>query len=344
MDSKTSVASRVEGISIRYVDEKYLDNIKSGNVDGSVLSVVSFGRVIPENGNDFLSICLPIPQLGPKPLYEVWGSNKPVTRKKQGNIRYATTEDYLFGHITCPQNEGESFDQVSQRLYESILSLLPEAGYEHLYRMWNYFPHINETEGEMERYKLFCVGRANGFDTVFGDAAIRHYPSASAVGTGDVNVLSVHFIAGKSKGSHIENPRQVSAYRYPLRYGPRSPSFARATVTDIDRQRLLYVAGTASITDSESRHIGDLDAQFHETMRNIEALRHTAFGRSDPEAVDADDGLYKIYLRDPGDYDRVNKLFIEKTKGSATAIFLAGNICRKELLLEIELIANDPVG
>lgn len=115
--------------------------------------------------------------------------------------------------------------------YRELLALLDERGYPGLQRVWNYVPRINEDQRGVERYKHFNVGRARGFEERFGETAERHFSAASAVGTvGDT--LIVCFAAGREPGTHLENPRQISAHRYLPDYGPRSrllrPRYLRA--------------------------------------------------------------------------------------------------------------------
>src|SRR3546814_12468443 len=54
-------------------------------------------------------------------------------------------------------------------------------------------------------------------------------PAATAIGRcDDARVVQVYWLAARTPGMPVENPRQVSAYRYPRQYGPQQPSFARA--------------------------------------------------------------------------------------------------------------------
>ena len=68
--------------------------------------------------------------------------------------------------------------------------------------------------------------------------------AASAVGSlgGE---LSICFLGSKERGVHCENPRQLPAYRYPKLYGPRSPSFARATLAPDTLGEVTFVAGNS---------------------------------------------------------------------------------------------------
>ena len=142
--------------------------------------------------------------------------------------------------------------------------------------------------------------------------------------------MTVAFLAGKKAGIAIENPRQTPAYGYPLQYGPKSPVFARAMLVD----GALWVSGTASIVGSQSVHVGNLAAQTDETVDNLrrvfeEAERH---GFIMPLASRL---CLVVYLRHAEDEARVRQRLAE-TFPSAHKILLQADICRVELLVEIE--------
>ena len=78
----------------------------------------------------------------------------------------------------------------------------------HFLRLWNYLVAINAGDGDAERYRLFCQGRARGM----AEGGLSQYPAASAIGRQDgVRVLQVYGLAARHHGTAVENPRQVSA-------------------------------------------------------------------------------------------------------------------------------------
>ena len=70
----------------------------------------------------------------------------------------------------------------------------------------------------------------------------------------------------------LENPRQTSAFEYARSYSPQSPKFSRAMALSHGHDMTIFISGTASITNSESRHPAMRVAQAHESLDNIEAL------------------------------------------------------------------------
>lgn len=149
--------------------------------------------------------------------------------------------------------------------------------------------------------------------------------------------LCIYFLAAKTPGLTIENPRQVSAYNYPTQYGPRSPSFSRALVKRWGAATALFLSGTASITGHESRHVGALVAQVEESIENLKTLIHAAadsagvnFELSQPCSI------LKAYLRHADDYSTVKDILNRRLGDENRVLYLHADLCRNELLFEID--------
>jgi chorismate lyase/3-hydroxybenzoate synthase len=265
---------------------------------------------------------------------EVWRSTQPVQRGQHGFVKHASDGETLFAVIEQPIEA--NFEDQMRVAYEALLAAADITGYRHFLRIWNYFPDIHVADGDLDRYKLFCRGRHAALTRVLGDFDAL-LPAASAVGTHGGGLL-IFALASLTGGRPRENPRQMPAYHYPPEYGPRSPSFARATLLPDGRR--LYISGTASIVGHASRHDGDLDAQTSETLRNLSELitstdadEGTAFGglRSIRHA--------KVYLRSPDYHGRVQARIANAFADDCQIRYLQAEICRSELLIEIEAIA-----
>jgi enamine deaminase RidA (YjgF/YER057c/UK114 family) len=144
----------------------------------------------------------------------------------------------------------------------------------------------------------------------------------------------------------VENPRQVSAYRYPETYGPRSPTFSRAALADVGNGDVaLFISGTASIVGHETVHQGDVLEQTRETLRNLEAVIAAANSQ-----VTATFSLAMldcvVYVRHPSDTDAVRSVLENALGANAPmirhAVYLEADICRSDLLVEIEAHAVAP--
>ena len=259
---------------------------------------------------------------------EVWRSLAPVTWGWDGAIGWAKGEHVLFATTSAPASAARDLEAVTFMAWQKLLEFCAENAHPHILRAWNHIPRINVGVGDGERYKRFCAGRARAFDAL-GIESDR-YPAASAVGNqGDT--LVVYLLASSEPGRHYENPRQVSAFAYPRRYGPSPPSFARATVKTWPTATHVYVSGTASIVGHRSRRPRDVAGQLAVTLANIEQLMREVDGTDSVGVPD----LLRVYLRDPADLPSIAD-GVRRYAPDASVIYVRGDICRTELLLEIE--------
>lgn len=278
-------------------------------------------------------VAIDIPPLDTPPLDEVWRvPGELIERETFGDSQTAHTPGLLAGCVTVSQSPERPLNETSLMMYNRIFELIGKAGYPHLLRVWNSIPRINDEEDGLERYRSFCMGRSAGF----ANCAISFFPppAASAVGSVGSRAQAV-FIAAKKPGRHIENPRQISAYNYPPEYGPKSPLFSRATLQSWESAETLFVSGTASVVGHATAHHGDTNRQLEETMRNMEILAGTAsFSMSDLDSL-------KIYLRNPSDLSMVRSR-LQSAYGGVSSIYLQADICRANLLIEIEATLTRP--
>lgn len=262
---------------------------------------------------------------------EAWFTNSPVSYGTADGIAYAHSGSMLFGVLRCSAEEpGAS----AQEAYSRIIGLVRSFAAERLLRLWNYFPAINSLQDGLERYRRFCMGRHAALAAA-GYALTEDLPAASAIGTREGDFVII-FLAGAGIATQIENPRQVSAFRYPAVYGPRSPSFSRAirfSVSDPEQASLL-ISGTASILGHETVHVGDPIRQCATTLDNLRTLL-ARVGEDAPDRLGRR-ASWKIYLRHREDLDKVRDYLGQALDSSSPVLYLAGDICRTALLLEIE--------
>jgi chorismate lyase/3-hydroxybenzoate synthase len=240
---------------------------------------------------------------------------------------------FLLGHATVGWSGSEDLAGQTQRLYERILS----AGQgRHLYRMWNYVPRINEVADGLENYRSFCKGRSLAFETAFGRGFQQKLPAASAVGSDDA-VLDVIFVAGEMQPQHIENPEQVPAYHYPMEYGPRSPSFSRATMVSDSRSAWIYISGTAAIKGHTTVAPGSLSEQIDCTLDNLRLISRSCAIGDDLGAGAGWNRYFKVYLRNAADYPAAARALEGKLiRAEDRVAYLRADVCRAALNIEIE--------
>jgi chorismate lyase/3-hydroxybenzoate synthase len=332
-DTSPSNQPAAGGLAVAFEREARRDAILRA---ADVLAVVDYADETRSHAEAPHRITLGLPPVDGDGTIEVWRTETPVTRATDGPFGIAEAADVLFAQLVLDEAGYTDLDAATAHAYREICALLERRGFPHLVRIWNYFPDINAPEHELERYQAFCLGRHRALEPT--PQMERDLPAATAIG-GQGRGLVIYFLAARSPGLQIENPRQVSAFRYPERYSPRSPSFSRATLKHWGRERHLYISGTASIVGHESRHVDEPLAQLDEILENLQALIDSA-NRIEPIGIDTPSGLslLKVYLREAGLLEPVRR-GLEQTLGDGPrVIYLLGDICRRELALEIEAL------
>lgn len=270
---------------------------------------------------------------------ERWYASTPPARWNDGPVRMASAGQLLFAALTEDQASGETLEDTARRAYQRLLGAMADSGIEHPVRIWNFIPHINAPEQGLERYRRFCIGRHEAFRErgwLDGD----RFPAASAVGI-DGGSLHVHVLAARSPGRQVENPRQVSAYRYPREYGPRSPAFARATAVGDERGGTLIVSGTAAVVGHRSRRPDDPVAQARETLANLRALIEQARSRTGwGLALSSRSAALRVYLRHGEHGDAVRDVIERELSSDLPLAMVRADICRPELLVEFEGVVH----
>jgi chorismate lyase/3-hydroxybenzoate synthase len=270
-------------------------------------------------------------------LSEVWRGIGRMRIGTAGPVRYVEDGRHLAGWIDLEEAGFHGLDEAAEAAYLGLLQFHATTPYRHVWRIWSFVTGINEGAGDEERYKQFCLGRARAFAAVHATLPGIGYPAATAVGKpAGGRSLQICWLAGRDPGVEIENPRQLAAYRYPRRYGPAAPSFSRAMLVP---GPLLLVSGTASIVGHESVHPGDAIAQLHETLDNLDALLERAGEVSSrPAPRLGPESLLKVYLRRAEDAAPVVQQLHGRLGGELPLVILAADICRQELLIEIEAV------
>ncbi len=274
---------------------------------------------------------------------EVWLTSDPVADATAQGIAYRCTDDLLFGVVSEEEwasapDSAAPLHQAADRGYRRIFGLMDALGYSHLARAWNYFADINREDQGLERYRQFNAGRQDAF-LAAGRSLSADVPAACALGVGG-QPLTIAFLAARGAVVSIENPRQVSAYCYPPEYGPRSPTFARASLARVGGQPVLFVSGTASIVGHETTHPGDPVAQTGESLANLQAVLDAANRVLGGPAFTLTQTCLKVYLRHPAHLGAVRRVLVQALGEPLSAVFLQAEICRADLLVEIETTAG----
>lgn len=317
------------------------DTLAQQLADPRVLAVFGFGDAAPAL-DDPRWLRVPLqPLQASAPVIEVWRSDAPVASGRDGAVAWANDGRLLFGAIGIDE-PAAGIEAATAQAYARISAFLAGSGTPHLLRIWNYMDAITLGEGDEERYRRFCVGRTAGT----GVQASETLPAATAIGRCDGHrQLQVYWLAARDPGTPVENPRQVSAYRYPREYGPQSPSFARAMLPPAGASMPLLLSGTAAIVGHASQHSGSVQAQVDETLANLGSLIDTA--RRTAPALPATLGagsLLKVYVGDPADAATIARRLDEQLGPAVPRLLLHAQVCRRELRMEIDGVHGPATG
>ena len=310
---------------------------EQGTAADTLLACVSYGRGAAPDSD----LLVPMPVLPEAGLiHTLWRGRGVCQAGNLKGVAYRFDEEALFGVLRLeePDFSGDAsasaLERATQQAYERVFDVLEQTGFPFLVRCWNYLPGINVHEQGQERYRQFNAGRQRAFEAA---GRGRMAPAASALGTQDGSLV-FYFLASRYQPQAIENPRQVSAWRYPSQYGSRSPFFSRATLLPLPDGEALFVSGTASIVGHESRHVGDVAAQTTETLRNIEAVVEEANRCSRLKGFRVRDLWFKIFVRNPGDFQTIRDVLIQALGPQVAFVCVHADVCRAELLVEIEAL------
>jgi chorismate lyase/3-hydroxybenzoate synthase len=263
--------------------------------------------------------------------HDSWTVEGDIETGTDEGIAWRRCGDLLLGVIELEEAGG--LQATSQAAYARLFRLLDAQGLPHLWRVWNYLADINRESDGLERYRQFNQGRALAFEGA-ARSVVGRVPAACALGVRG-GPLSIAFLAGPTPSVTVENPRQLSAFLYPSQYGPRSPTFSRAALVYPPGQEVLFISGTASIVGHQSLHIGDVAAQTRESLDNITAVLNEAAKQSPQGRFDALALSYRVYIRHAVDFHAVQSVMQQRLAG-AEAVYVQADVCRSELLVEIE--------
>jgi enamine deaminase RidA (YjgF/YER057c/UK114 family) len=249
-----------------------------------------------------------------------------------------------------PGAYGQTMD-VLQQMQKALVRAGSDFG--HVVRTWFCLGGITETEDGTQRYMELNRARSDFYDKVRFSCSlpvptIPHgiYPASTGIGMmGKGLVSSCLSLQTKRKDAFLlplENPLQTPAYAYPPKYSVKSPKFARAKALVLGDYVTTWISGTASVVHSESRYPGDVKHQTEQTIDNIERLiaaeNFSFHGIKGAGATPRDIAKIRVYLRNGEDFATC-KAICERRFGAVPAIYAVADICRPELLVEIEGVA-----
>lgn len=220
-------------------------------------------------------------------------------------------------------------------------------------RFWIYINSILPVDGMADNYQQINSARISAFNfhhiPPVKKRPERYVPASTGIGTsGDHIVLSsLSVISPFVRIESLENDLQTSAFDYPDKVSKNPPLFSRAVQIIHDSEIMLLISGTASIINHSSVYSGDIQRQLRQTLLNLANLINSAFHNpvidewnpSVFEIISSSALQLVVYIKRHGDFDYVKSFIDNNISERVDVICLIADVCREELLVEIEGIA-----
>ncbi|MDC6382021.1 Rid family hydrolase [Pseudomonas graminis] len=219
----------------------------------------------------------------------------------------------------------------------------------HLLRTWIYIGDITRGPHEATRYQLVNAARKAVFQEyrVGIEQRVAKFPASTGIGTpGEalhLGYLSCKIESPDLRVVSLENRQQNSAFHYPQQESHIAPLFSRAIAILGAAEAMIFISGTASILGSKSTNLGDVREQTRQTIANISTLLCARL-LSDYDCYPPNTGLqtiesYTVYVKFRTDFEIVKEVCDSILPRHAVATYVEADVCRSELLVEIEAIA-----
>lgn len=226
--------------------------------------------------------------------------------------------------------------QQSNEIFHLAGNILKREGFpvNSIIRQWNYIEQITRYEGADQHYQLFNNARSDFYSKADWK---NGYPAATGIGTNLGGVLidldAAVFASPDCFATPIDNKLQVAAHAYSedvliaAHHKKTTPKFERAKSMTFGDRKLVYISGTAAIRGEESLIGVGLERQLHITMENIDQLTEGATLK-----------MLRVYLKEKNFYEDA-KRFMDDYQLDIPISYMWADVCRDELLIEIEGIA-----
>lgn len=273
-----------------------------------------------------------------------------ISIKEHDDICYglieSDNESLLFVEGVAASDFSASVAEQSHEVFAKLESILSHTGFavDDIVRQWNYIGGIVSYRGNKQNYQEFNDARTAYYSK--GEWS-NGYPAATGIGTVGEGIV-VSAIAFKHLGNSaihpIDNPLQVAAHIYSKSVLiddnagaiKSTPKFERAKVIETERGACCFVSGTAAIRGEESVDANSAELQTVRTIENIEYLvSKENLVRFGCKPYDLKYAKLHIFIKREEDYDAVRQV-VEKAYPQVAAVYTIADVCRQELLVEIE--------
>ena len=250
--------------------------------------------------------------------------------------------ELITGGIIPDDMSASTYEQASS-IFKGIEKMLQTNGFKpsDIYRQWNYIQGITMLNDGSQNYQEFNDARSIFYNKCEWS---NGYPAATGIGAdaGGV-VVEVNAIMSHDKSLPIDNPLQIAAHNYSqdVLDGKVIDVLKEKSTPKFERARLLgntiLISGTAAIKGEQSINSHDAVEQTAETMEIMDRLVSKENIPTENNGVHYD--LLRIYVKRKNDIEAV-KDFMDTHYPDVAKHYLVADVCRPELLIEIEGIAH----
>jgi enamine deaminase RidA (YjgF/YER057c/UK114 family) len=293
---------------------------------------------------------------------ELWALGGPgVTVQRFGPQLLAVESDGVrwihCGDVRGEAGTGEPYPESLSALQRMEQHLARAGvGFDQVMRTWIYVNQITEGPEGRQRYQELNRARTDFFRdrrlcarNRGPSAPATIYPASTGIGTSGRQVVMSCMALDSERPDvflmPLENPQQTSAYEYAAKYSPQSPKFSRAMAVVQGHFVATLVSGTASIVNARTCYFGDIVRQTEQTIDNIQRLiapeNFAQHGLTGAGATLKDIAKLRVYVKRQEDYEKCREV-CERRLPRVPAIYLQADVCRPDLLVEIEAVAFSP--
>ena len=272
------------------------------------------------------------------------------------NYKVVSNGDYveIFACGLTSHDISLDIQKQSEIAFEKIKAILinENLNFSSVIRQWNYIEKIYDTSKInsklTQNYQIFNDVRSKYYED---DEFKNGYPAATGIGI-DAGGVVIDFIASSSE-KHIavhtvDNPLQREAHQYSkdVLIGEMdkktSPKFERAKTVSNHFLGEIYISGTAAIIGQETIEQKEIAAQTLTTIKNIkELITIVNLEKNGIEVFNNSVTMssLRVYLKNKHDLSKAKEL-CEQYFPKVSTLYLIADICRDDLIVEIEGKAN----
>lgn len=211
-------------------------------------------------------------------------------------------------------------------------------------RQWNYLERITDLIHGNQCYQDFNDVRSRFYAS---SEWLYGYPAATGIGTqyGGVQI-DFNAVKGNIDIVPLDNDWQRAAHDYSdnvlishrIDSEKETPKFERGKLLTDQSLKMIYISGTAAIRGEDSIMDRNVLLQTEITLENIQHLIGLEEGRKNLLEHSGKLEFLRVYLKNETDVHVVKK-DLDKLCTGVPIAYLYADVCREELLVEIEGIA-----